>query len=49
MADATASHASKVAAANVLLKFSRDSIELDELVDRVDAIEQQVNGAKGAS
>lgn len=39
MADPSTPHASRVSAAAVLLKFSRDSIELDELVGRMRALE----------
>ena len=51
MADASAPHASRVAAANSLLKYSRESIELDELAERVEAVEEQVAAAhnRGAS
>ena len=38
--DPAASHSAKVAAATALLKFSRESIELDEVVERVEALEQ---------
>lgn len=40
MQDPGAAHASKVSAATALLKFSRESIELDELVERVEILEQ---------
>jgi len=46
MADPRASNAAKVSAATALLKFSRESIELDDLAERVAAIEQQVNANK---
>ncbi|MBN8597225.1 MAG: helix-turn-helix domain-containing protein [Planctomycetes bacterium] len=39
MSDPSTPHASRVSAAAVLLKFSRDSIELDELVGRMQALE----------
>lgn len=39
MADATAPHSSRVAAAGAILKFTRESIELDELASRVEALE----------
>ena len=38
--DPAASHSAKVAAATALLKFSRESIELDDVVERVEALEQ---------
>ncbi len=37
--DPAASHSAKVAAATALLKFSRESIELDDVVERVEALE----------
>lgn len=42
MADATLSVASRVSAATALLKFSRESIELDDLATRVDDLEKSV-------
>lgn len=39
MVDPSTPHASRVSAASVLLKFSRESIELDELVSRMRALE----------
>lgn len=39
VADATAPHSSRVAAAGAILKFTRESIELDELASRVEALE----------
>jgi hypothetical protein len=45
--DQTAPHAARVSASTALLKFSRESIELDDLAERLAAIEQQVNSAKG--
>ena len=41
MQDPGAGHAAKVSAATTLLKFSRESIELDDLVERVEMLEQQ--------
>jgi hypothetical protein len=46
--DPSAPHAARVSASTALLKFSRESIELDDLAERLAAIEQQVQ-AKGAS
>jgi len=40
MTDETSPVASRVAAATSMLKFARDSIELDDLADRVEALEQ---------
>jgi hypothetical protein len=40
MADPTAAHSSKVSAAVAVLKFSRESIELDDVVARIEALEQ---------
>ncbi len=42
MADATLSVASRVSAATALLKFSRESIELDDLATRVDDLEKSM-------
>lgn len=42
MTDATLSVASRVSAATALLKFSRESIELDDLATRVDDLEKSV-------
>ncbi len=42
MADATLSVASRVSAATALLKFSRESIELDDLATRVDDLEKSL-------
>ncbi len=41
--DPNAPHSARVSASTALLKFSRESIELDDLAERVAAIEQQVN------
>ena len=38
--DPAAAHSAKVSAATALLKFSRESIELDDVVQRVEALEQ---------
>ena len=40
MVDATAPHASRVTAATSLLKFSRESLDLDDLSQRIEALEQ---------
>ena len=40
MQDPTAPHSAKVSASGLLLKFSRESIELDDLAARVEALEQ---------
>jgi hypothetical protein len=40
MTDPAAAHSSKVAAATAVLKFGRDAIELDDLAERVDALER---------
>ncbi len=40
MQDPAAPHSAKVSASGLLLKFSRESIELDDLVARVEALEQ---------
>jgi hypothetical protein len=45
-ADATAPHAAKVSAATALLKFSRESIELDEVVGRLTALERDAEERK---
>jgi hypothetical protein len=50
MADPESPHSAKVSASTALLKFSRESIELDDLAERVAAIEQQVTDTtKGAN
>jgi hypothetical protein len=43
MTDPEAPHTAKVAAATAVTRFSRESIELDDLAERVAAIEQQIN------
>lgn len=40
MQDPVAPHSAKVSASTALLKFSRESIELDDLASRVEALEQ---------
>lgn len=45
MADAQAPHSAKVSAAGTVVKFSRESIELDDLAERVLAIEQKAKAA----
>ena len=47
MSDPTAGHSAKVSAAGLLLKFSRESIELDDLAARVEALEQSSAPAGG--
>ncbi len=42
MADNSTASASRVAAATALLKFSRDSIELDDLSQRIEALERDI-------
>ena len=39
MADASAANAAKVSAATAMLKFGRESIELDDLAARIEALE----------
>ena len=39
--DATAPHSARVSAATSILKFSRESIELDDLAARVEALERR--------
>jgi hypothetical protein len=39
MTDTTAPHASRVSAAASILKFGRESIELDDLAERLGALE----------
>jgi hypothetical protein len=46
MADEGATHHARVSAAATLLKFARESIELDELVARLDALEQATEQAQ---
>lgn len=48
MADPAAGHSAKVSAATALLKFSRESIELDDLAQRIEHLEQGMGGAGGA-
>lgn len=47
MQDPGAAHSAKVSAATALLKFSRESIELDELVQRIEVLEQSSLPAPG--
>ncbi|MBX3404599.1 MAG: hypothetical protein KF699_14400, partial [Phycisphaeraceae bacterium] len=51
MSDDSAPVASRVAAATSMLKFARDSIELDDLADRVEALERSTKekAAMGAA
>ncbi len=42
MADTSAPMSSRVSAATALLKFSRESIELDDLATRVDDLEKSM-------
>ena len=42
--DEKAPHSARVSAASAILKFSRDSIELDDLAERISALESQLNG-----
>ena len=44
MIDTTAPHAAKVSAATSLLRFSRESIELDDLAARLEELERRVGG-----
>jgi hypothetical protein len=46
MTDKSASQAARVSAATAVTKFSRESIELDDLAERVAVIEQQVASHK---
>ncbi|MBL8999719.1 MAG: hypothetical protein JNK25_01120 [Phycisphaerae bacterium] len=45
--DSAAPHAARVSASTAMLKFSRESIELDSLAERLDALERSVGAAKG--
>ena len=45
-ADAGATHSAKVSAANALLRFGREAIELDDVVARVEALEQASDQTK---
>ncbi|MBL8964919.1 MAG: hypothetical protein KF787_00395 [Phycisphaeraceae bacterium] len=40
--DETAPHSSRVSAATAVLKFGRDSIELDDLAERIGHLERQI-------
>ncbi|QKK09734.1 MAG: hypothetical protein HND58_17245 [Planctomycetota bacterium] len=41
MADASAANAAKVSAATAMLKFGRESIELDDLAARIETLESE--------
>ena len=43
MHDADAPHSAKVSAATALMKFSRESLELDDLSVRIEALERAGN------
>ncbi len=45
--DQSAPHAARVSASTALLKFSRESIELDDVVERVEALEADLKERKG--
>jgi transposase-like protein len=47
MTDEKSPASSKVSAAEAILKFSRDSIELDDLEGRLEALEQQARATAG--
>jgi hypothetical protein len=47
MNDASAAASAKVTAAGVLLRFGREGIELDDLAERVDALERAAKAAGG--
>ncbi len=47
--DESAPHSARVSAAAAILKFSRDSIELDDMQERIASIEAQLNGGSGLS
>jgi len=49
MADQAVGASARVSAATALLKFSRESIELDDLASRVDELERSLSDAKGGS
>ena len=46
--DQSAPHAARVSASTALLKFSRESIELDDVVERVEALEQDMKERKAS-
>jgi hypothetical protein len=48
MADKSAPHSARVSAATAVTRFSRESIELDELAERVQALEGQLAAKGGA-
>lgn len=45
MADERAPHSARVQAAQAILKFTRESLELDDLAERVEALERRGVGA----
>ncbi|MCK6477372.1 MAG: transposase family protein [Phycisphaerales bacterium] len=45
--DESAPHSARVSAASAILKFSRDSIELDDLAERIGHLEAQLNDRAG--
>jgi len=47
--DSSAPHAARVTASTAMLKFSRESIELDNLAERLDALEKSMAAGKGGS
>jgi hypothetical protein len=47
MADESAGATARVSAATALLKFSRESVELDDLADRVDQLERAAPQLRG--
>jgi hypothetical protein len=46
MTDPDAPHTAKVAAATAVTRFSRESIELDDLAERIEAIEKQMGAVR---
>ena len=46
--DQSAPHAARVSASTALLKFSRESIELDDVVERVEALEADMKERKAS-
>jgi hypothetical protein len=46
-ADESAPHSSRVSAASAVLKFGRDSIELDDLAERIGHLERQLGDREG--
>ena len=49
MVNEKASDSSRVSAANAILKYGRDSIELDDLAERIGSLEVQLNGRMTAN